>query len=43
MGKNKQQKTTPAEQLKDKGNRAFLAGKFQEAVDFYSQAISLNN
>ncbi|KAI1036821.1 hypothetical protein LB503_003104 [Fusarium chuoi] len=32
-----------AVELKNKGNKAFQAGDFPSAVDFYSQAIKLND
>ena len=35
MGKKKQ-KTTADEDLKEKGNKAFLDCKYLEAIDFYS-------
>ena len=31
-----------ADQLKDQGNKALQAGKFDEAISFYSQAIELD-
>ena len=40
MGKKKQ-KTTADEDLKEKGNKAFLNGKYLEAIDFYSQALAI--
>ena len=32
-------KVSPSENFKELGNKAYLAGKFQEAVDFYTQAV----
>jgi stress-induced-phosphoprotein 1 len=31
-----------AEEFKKKGNDAFAAGKFDEAIDFFSEAIELD-
>jgi DnaJ homolog subfamily C member 7 len=31
--------TKQAEKIKEQGNAAFKAGKFQEAIDYYTQAI----
>lgn len=31
-----------AVEVKNKGNQAFTAGKYKEAIEFYSQAIKLD-
>jgi hypothetical protein len=44
MGKNKPaKKISPEDQIKENGNKAFAAGKFKEAIDFYTEAINLSN
>ena len=39
MPNKKKQKTKNPDQLKELGNKAFMAGKYFEAIDLYSQAI----
>jgi len=34
-----QEEIKKAEEFKDKGNKFFLDGKFEEALDMYSEAI----
>ena len=35
--------TASAEELKSHGNKAFSAGQFQEAIDFFTQAIEADS
>ena len=35
-------KTLNADQLKDQGNKEFMAGKFDEAIGLYTQAIEMS-
>lgn len=35
--------TASAEELKGQGNKAFGSGKFQEAIDLFTQAIALDS
>ena len=39
MNGKKKSKANSPEQIKDLGNKAFAAGKYNEAIDLYSQAI----
>ena len=39
MPNKKKQKTKTPDQLKELGNKAFMAGQYQEAIELYTQAI----